>query len=226
MSTLRGLSLISATVTIPPAGGWFASCVISQGNAPDPGAADLVIGDLTLRGTIPEGRAGVDTPDAPACIVIGGNGWNTLLAQEGAYNAPGGVRLSTVLRDLAALAGEAYVAPAEVRLPESWGWPASSSAYPVRARSVLSALVKRGAIPTWRVDPATGRTRFNEWPVIGACDGRAQIVNRDLRRGIRYLALDGSVAAILPGATIEGATIRRVTITDNAGALKAETWDA
>lgn len=228
MSTLRGLAIISAHVTIPPAGGFVAFVVLSEGDAPAPGSADLIIGDATFRGTIPPGRSGVDTPDAPACVIVGGNGWNAPLPREGRYTMPGGVRLSTVLRDLAGIAGEPYDAPAEALLPASWGWPPSSDAAPVRARAVLSQLVKhpRRPIPTWRVDPATGRTRFDDWPAIGACDSVVQILDRDLRRGIRRVGLDGKVAAFVPGATLEGAIIRRVTITELAGKTTGEGWEA
>lgn len=222
MSTLRGLSLISARVFIPPAGAWWAKCVLSSGGAPALGPADLVIGDLTLRGTV--AISGVDTPDAPSCVVYGGAGWRTLLPREGRYSAPGGVRLLTVLADLARLTQETYDAPADALLPASYQWPASADGAQIRASAVLDDLVTRGAIPTWRVDPATGRTRFDAWPSIGAADGRAQITDRDLRIGVRHLGLDGRVAALLPGATLEGAPIRRLVIDDMAGATTAEAW--
>jgi hypothetical protein len=155
-------------------------------------------------------------------LVAGGAGWDALLARRGAYDAPGGVQLLTVIADLARLAGEAYDAPAGASLGSAYEWPKSLGSGPVRARAVLSDLVARGAIATWRVDPPSGRMRFDGWPSIGPADSACKVLSRNLSRGLRRVGLDGLVAALLPGSTLEGARTRRLTVHDSAGALTAE----
>lgn len=217
MSTLAGAPLIRARLDVPPSGGWIAAVALASRPVPPLGPAELVIGDLRLLGRVI--RAGEDEPDQPAVVIAGGPGWDALLTRRGTYNAPGGVRLSTVLADLAKLAGEAYAAPPEAFLPEEYGWGDDP---PIEGRAVLADLVRRKAIPTWRVDPPDGRTRFDPWPDLGPADQLARVLApRNTTRGIRMLGLDRAVARLLPGSTIEGAKTRRLTVFDKAGSLTA-----
>lgn len=210
-------------VHIPWAGEWIAHAVLEVGGVPEPGPAQVKIADLTLDGgrVLPL-RRGFDGPDQPTCVVLGGAGWRTLLPM-GEYSSIAGVRLSTVLQDLAGIAGEPYDAPPDVLLGLAYGWSAATSTAPRRARGVLDELVSRGAVPTWRVPPS-GRTSFSAWPSIGAADGIARVLSRKLSVGQRKLGLDTRAAALLPGATIEGDLIRRTILIDTAGALSAEVW--
>lgn len=223
MSTLRGQRLSRVELHVPSSGGWRAEVTLERGGIPTAGAAELKIADLTLQGTVLAGRGGLVGPDQPSAVVQGGAGWFKLLTQAGAYGAPGGVRLSTVLRDIAALAGEPYDAPDEVLLADGYEWTASTPAAPRMIRSVLAELVQRRAIPTWRVAPS-GQTRFDPWPAIGEALRREQVTRRALTMGVRYVGLIDRAAAFLPGATVEGATIRRVIFVDTGAALSAEVW--
>lgn len=221
MSTLRGAPLILARLDVPPSGGWLARVTLASGPVPELGAAELRIADLSLLGTIT--IAGEDEPDQPVATIAGGAGWDVPLARLGAYGAPGGVRLSTVLRDLCGLAGEPYDAPAEALLPDLYEWPKGSErGGGVPGRIVLRDLVVRGAIQTWRIDPSSGHTRFDPWPDLGPADGLARLLApRNTARGTRTLGLDRAVAGLLPGSTIEGKLTRRLTVLDSAGKLKA-----
>lgn len=223
MSTLQGRRVSDVTLHVPSAGGWWADVTLDVGPVPEPGPAALVIGDLTLQGSVLGDRRGFDGPDLPSCVVAGGAGWRSLITRAGEYSSPAGVRLSTVLRDLAAAAGEAIEAPPERLLGTAYGWSAATSGAPRMLRGVLDELVSRGAVPTWRVDP-NGATSFSAWPTLPPTETVGRIMRRRVTEGVRYVGLDTRVAAFLPGATIEGVPIRRVIYRDVAGALTAEVW--
>lgn len=224
MSTLAGRRATRLEVYYPPSGGWLADVTLERGEVVPPGQATLVIADLPLVGTVLPSRGGLDAADQPRAVVAGGAGWRAFLTIEGRYASPVGVRLTTVLRDLAAIAREPYDVPAEVLLPKAYGWSQSSAQQPRRARAVLADLVARGAIPTWRVTP-NGRTRFDAWPA-GVADGVGRVLKRNLEAGVRYVGLDTRAAACLPGATLEGAIIKRVIFRDDGKALSVEAWDS
>ncbi len=224
MSSIRGRRVARIEAHIPWAGEWIAHAILEVGSVPQPGPAEVRIADLTLQGgAVLPTRRGLDGPDQPTCVILGGAGWRTLLTQHGEYSSPVGVRLLTVLSDLAGLAGEPYDAPADVLLGSAYEWTAATSSAPRRARGVLDDLVARGALPTWRMSPA-GRTVFSAWPSIGAADGIARVMARKLSVGQRKLGLDTRAAALLPGATLEGDLIRRTILIDTGGSLTAEVW--
>jgi hypothetical protein len=152
-------------------------------------------------------------------LLEGGAGWGISLPRLGQYGG-GPLRLSVVLRDLAGLVGELYDPPVDVLLPDSWGWPAGA-----RGWTVLADLVARGAIPTWRVDPATGHTRFDPWPTTGAADATGRVMRRNLTIGRRTVGLDSRVAAWLPGATVEGVTIRRLMLRQTGSKLEIDVYE-
>lgn len=193
---------------------------LDSGDAVEPGDVRLDVGDLSLPGRAMP-RGGLDSPDLPAVEVVGGAGWaRPLPAPGGLYTSPSSVRLTTVLTALAGLAGETYDAPAEVLLGPVYTWRTGT-----QGRTVLADLVARGAIPLWRVDVETGRTRFDPWPSIGAADAHGVLTDpRHLLSGRRTVRLDGAIAAWLPGATIEGETIRHVDFMERDGEMRAEVW--
>lgn len=230
MSTLAGRRTTDLQLHFGESGGTIATGHLESGAPLEVGAATLVLNDLALPGRVVE--SALDSPERPMFVFEQGAGWNTLLPAPGAaYKAPGKVRLSTVLRDLAELAGEAYATPGsglpgaadEALLEQEYGWDASTER-PVRARHVLDDLVARGAIPTWRVDPFTGRTRFDTWPALPAADVHGVIGDRDLANSWRDVALSTSVAAWLPGATVQGETIVRLNLVESAKELRAKVW--
>jgi hypothetical protein len=229
MSSLGTLPVLQIhSLRIPPAGGWWCDLALDGNTLPSVGSLlPLTVGDLVLLGTITE--SGYDDHPVggarPRLTLEGGAGWGKPVARQGAYGPVSpGVRLSTVLRDLAALAAEPYDAPAEFYLAPSYGWPASSPREAVTGRTVLSDLMTRGAIPTWRVDPASGHTRFDLWPSTGAADAFGRVMRRNLRAGVRVVGLDVRVATFLPGATLEGVPVARLHITETSSKLMAEVY--
>ncbi len=233
MATLGGRRVTDLELTIPPAGAWLCTGHLDSGDPVAAGAVTLTIGDLAIQGRILPGRGGTDAPAHPAFVLAGGAGWKTPLpAPGGSYASAAGVRLTTVLRDLAAIAGELYLAPPEVSLGASYGWDVSTPQQPRDCGEVLADLVARRALPLWRVacgarDVApNGRTVFAPWPSWGPADAHGVIRGRDLGRGVWHVALSNSVAAWLPGATVQGRTIARVTLTERDGELRARISDA
>ena len=227
MSSLGSQRLVHCELYVPASGGWWADCKLEQGAAPAVGSTvTLTIKDLALVGKVTS-RSALDAPASPRVVVEGGLGWNTLLPSPGgSYASAGGVRLSTVLGDLAAIAGESFVAPADYILGNAYGWDASDPNLARRCSSVLADLVDRGALVTWRVDPASGAAVFTPWPSIGAADQHATLIgDRNMSRGVREFSINGSVAALLPGATIDKSTIARVQFVETADSIHATTWD-
>jgi hypothetical protein len=228
VSTLDAARVLAIhSLAIPPAGGWLADVSLDATALPALGPATFTVGDLALVGRVT--LAGMDDHPMggarPRVTHEGGAGWGTLLSRPGVYTAADGVRLSTVLRDLAELCGETYDAPAvDALLPPAYRWPASTPREPVRGRDVLADLMTRGAIPTWRVDPATGKARFDAWPSIGAADSAGRVLSRNLARGRRSVGLDVRVAAFLPGSTLEGVATRRLLLSETARKLAVDVY--
>lgn len=224
MSTLNALRVLTADVHIPPSGAWWADVTLDSSALPAVGAATLTLGDLTMSGQVIRTDFDDNPRGAkPYAVVRGGAGWRKPVAMAGTYSG-GPVRLSTVLRDLATMNGETIVQPADVVIGNAYAWQAHAPQAPVHYEDILADLVSRGALSTWRVDPTTGATRFDAWPSIGAADGRGRVTGRNLSRNHRHVGLDVSVAAFLPGATIEGATVSRVMLHEDAGKLSADVY--
>lgn len=227
MSTLGNLRILTADVHIPSTGAWWAEVSLDSSTLPALGPATLSLSDLTLTGQVVRTDFD-DNPRGgkPYAVVRGGAGWRKPVAFAGGYQG-GTVLLSTVLTDLASLTGESIVQPAtasSTSLGASYAWQAHTPAAPVHYEDVLADLMSRGAIPSWRIDPATGATRFDPWPTLPAADGRGRVMSRRLARNHRHVGLDTVVSAFLPGATLEGAAISRVRITQDSGKLTADVY--
>ncbi len=231
VGSLNGHRTARIDAHVPPSGGWLADVALESGGVLPPGPAVLVIADLTLHGAIL--RGGNDGPDQPRMVLAGGAGWRRLLPVAGAYDSPGEVRLSTVLRDLAALAtypggpasGEPYDGPADVQLGDAYEWDAAAPTRPTRARTVLADLIARGVLSSWRV-ATNGRTRFDAWPSTGAVDGLGRINPRNSARGMKHIGLDVKAAAFLPGCTVEGILTARTVFHEDGSSISCETWES
>lgn len=224
MSTLGTLRVLRLEAHVPPTGAWLASVWLDSSTLPAVGQTTLTVGDLELVGSVIR----TDFDDHPGgalavAVVRGGPGWRLPVTRAGSY--AGGVRLVTVLRDLATMAGEPIAEPTDADLGTAYRWEAHSPTAPVHREDVLNELVTRGYLPTWRVEPFTGRTRFDAWPSIGAADGRGRVLSRSTSRGRRTVGLDVVTAAFLPGATLEDTVIRRTILRESAGKLRAEVFE-
>lgn len=227
MSTLNGQRVLELrTLEFPPAGVWWANLTLESGAPPAVGSrATLTVADLSLPGTIL--RAGSDVPQRPDIVVVGGaGGWGAQIASVGSFAASAGVRLSTVLRALALATGETFDAPPDVTIGACYSW--SRAVPPLDRRtydSIANDLARRGAAPSWHVVPSTGHTAWTSWPALPEAAGRVRVTDRDLSRGVRMCGLDVAAACLLPGATLEGATVARLTLTESSSAgLRASVW--
>lgn len=228
MSTLGNLRVLVADVQVPPSGAWFGTVTLDASALPPLGRTVLTIGDLVLVGAVIRS----DWDDAvnggrPIATVRGGAGWRLPVKRAGSYSSSGGVKLSTVIRDLATMTGETCAAPpSDVSLGQSFTWPAHAPLAPVHGQHVLADLVARGFVSTWRIEPSTGHTVWSPWPPLPFADGRGRITSRARDRGRRTVGLDVQVAAFLPGATLEGVAIRRSLFHASASELSAEVYDS
>ena len=193
--------------------------MLEGGAAPAEGATvSALVGDLALTGRVL--RAGNDAPDRPHVIVIGGLGWERPLATPVAYQSDAGIMLSTVLRDLAARAGETIEQPADVPIGLAY---ATGSRRTVR--DALTAIVAAGYAQPWRVD-SDGVTRFGA-RTGGTISARATVIRRNLGVSLRVVGID-SPAAFLPGnVLVDGDTnipITRMVVDEATNRLEVEVW--
>lgn len=101
-STLNGSRVTRAQVVIPYKGTWTADVWIDD--ATDlTGSVTLVIGDLTLKGTVT--RGGSFTGQSSFRLIGGAGGWMKTLGPR-PYQKPAGVKASVVLTDAGKEVGE------------------------------------------------------------------------------------------------------------------------
>lgn len=235
MSTLGSATCARALLFYPFSGGWRADGVLDGGAVPTPGPGQtLTIGDLPVVGTVI--RPALDAPDKPHFVMLGGAGWDTPMPSAPTYQQDAGVRLSTVLTDLATLTrstptdpttGETFeLLTPDIAIGTAYAAPMPRAGQVLRVRDALAALVRAGYVQPWRVDP-DGVTRFGPRSgVLVPAATRQTLIQRDAGVGVALLGVDAP-SAFLPGNTcsaLDGATIRRLVVTETAGKLEAEVW--
>lgn len=236
MSTLGTAPVRSLAVVWPRAGAWRADVTLEGGAS---GAEAPTVGErVTLTvGTAAASRAfvgtvihsGLDAPGLPHVVLQGGAGWERLATSPLAYQSDAGVRLSTVLRDLATRAGEAVEQPADRILGTTYALHASRYADPMRLRDALVSLARVGALGPWRADP-DGTTRFGARSTDGqAVAVRATVLRRDSGVGLVVLGIDDP-SGIAPGmlapvSATETAVVGRLVVVESSGKLEAEAWE-
>lgn len=220
MSGLGSQRVSKLVLSIGLTGTWRGEVWCDEGQAPT-GDLTLTVGDLVLRGAASIG--GTDAPDAPHLIHEGARGWELeVSASDLTYENANGVRLRTVLTDLAKRAGEPIELPRDVNLGKHWCVIATRAGARLTLRDALDALVAGRYVQPWRVD-LDGVTRFGE-RTGGAVDVDAvTVIRRDEAHGYAIVGADAFLA-LLPGATFEGHTITRLVITERPGNLQAEVW--
>ncbi len=108
-ATLNGDRIVSCSLTIPYYGMWAGDATLAQTDNDVQNPCTLVLGNLTLTGWAirTSSFAGVRS----ARLVGGVGGWRQVVAPQ-AYRNPGGLKLSTILQDVAAAVGEKVNVPA------------------------------------------------------------------------------------------------------------------
>jgi len=102
---INGARVSACSITMPYYGAWVADVDV-VGSAEIASPVSLVVGDLTLVGTVV--RQAEFTGDRKARIVGGGGGWGNTIPSKG-YSHVIGVKASTIVGDAAREAGESIV---------------------------------------------------------------------------------------------------------------------
>lgn len=148
-----GISRVtSARVHLPA---WGAPTAVVQLAEEDaiPLTAPLVIGDFSAVMSVQ--KTGPYGGSRGAWLIAGANGWRKLVRRQFYRDTANGVKLSAVLRDVAALVGETVSVPAALDRVLGPYWNRQEDA----AAMALARLVGSG----WWVDPL-GVTRIGERP--------------------------------------------------------------
>ena len=138
--SINGSSVALATITIPFYGSWTADVVMPT-DAPIASPARMLVGDVTMVGTVV--RQAAFAGDTSARIVGGANGWSKSLPSKG-YSHLVGVKMSSVLADLASESGESITVDVDRTLGNHYGRDAG------KASLVLDALT----VGAWWIDPS------------------------------------------------------------------------
>jgi hypothetical protein len=126
-----------------------------------------------------------------------------------------------VLGTYAKTANTDIVQPPDLTLGSHYELIASTPAEKVRWVDALNDLVRAGYLASWRVDP-DGITRFTPRASIEVT-GRATPLRRQGDISLTTYGIDDP-ATFLPGNTIEGVTINRITIREQASKLEADVY--
>lgn len=155
-ASCAGFQVSSGTLMIPLVGVWTADLSLPAGEQIS-GQVEVVIGNLTLQGTVY--RSEVYGGETRARIVGGYAGWRTQAPPQG-YGSGTGLQLSTVLNDLAAVVGERINVVADTSIGNAFARVNFTTS---AASDVLWQMVREGFMSAWYVDPA-GVTQTGAWP--------------------------------------------------------------
>lgn len=211
-ATLNTNRVTSARVDIPAFGCWYADASIDKAVALT-GAVTLQIADLTLSGTVLSGGEDPGTARSHYRIVGGKGGWGRTLPAK-SYANDAGVKVLTVIGDAAKACGEtidASTIAASDRCGPAYARPAGP------ASRVLENL-KPGA---WYVGE-DGVTRIGARPASSPSI-KGPRLRVDKARGIVEVAVE-NIAAILPGASIDGVAAVDVRHEINEKGLRTTVW--
>ena len=192
MSTFKanGLSVAIANVTIPYYGTWTADIVLPTG-VPITNPVTLTLGDLELVGTVI--RQGVFAGDLSVRIVGGGGGWGKELPARG-YSHIIGVRLSTLLADVASESGESIVVDSDRSVGTLWA----------RERAKGESVLRFLTDGKWWVDAAgVTQTKARDGSVIS---NPFTVISRASAAGHFEIATE-ALAPWMPGRTFSTSTV-------------------
>lgn len=187
-STLNGLRVTDAHVTIPAWGCWYAEVSV-DGEQTLTGTATLQLADLKLVGTILSG--GPTLGRSVYRIVAGKGGWGKSVPKT-EYTNDLGVKLSKVLGDAASAVGETIVVDSDTRVGPAWTRPAGP------ANAQLNLLAPKA----WYVDEL-GTTRLGARAASTLTTAAPRTQKADLARGKVVLATE-TIASLLPGVVVDG----------------------
>jgi len=187
--TLNGVASSRGRVQIPAWGAWWADVDLSD-DAVLSGAVTLLVGDAEFSGTIVSG--GVSDGRAAYRVVGGAGGLGRTLPARGYHDADG-VRVSTVVGDLASEAGESIVGASSARRGPHYARPAQAACV------TLAELAPQ----SWYV-ASDGVVHVGARPEV-AYAGDAPRVRVDSSGGVIDFAVDSDVPTFVPGLVVDGA---------------------
>jgi hypothetical protein len=212
IATLAGHRVTHGKTQFPKWGCWFAD-VRLDGAHELSGAVELRFSDLTLSCTILSG--GVTLGTSFYRVVGGGGGWGRVLPEKHYVN-DAGVRLRTVVEDLAREAGESFILATidrDASLGPAWTRPAGPAA----------RTLNHVAPESWYVGE-DGITRYGTRAASTLPAGTTRTVQPDLSRGVLTLASE-TLASLLPGLVVDGREVVDVQHEISAkGGLRTTLW--
>ena len=205
-ATLNGKIITALCLTLPAWGVWTAEADVADAGI-ETGAATLVLGDLTLKGTIVPTRAGSYASKGKYRIVGGAGGWAKKLPAKG-YRNDAGVKISLLLKDAAQAAGE--------QLPATLPAGTVGTTF-ARAAGPGSILLNWVAEKAWFVDE-NGVTQLAPRATSVVTDPSLTVTDWDPKHGRATVAPVDKVAELVPGAQLTsdlfvGADGKATTIT-------------
>lgn len=211
-ATLNGNKVTAATVHLPYFGIWTADVSIDQAVALH-GQVSLVLGDITLVGTV--NRGGSYAGAATYGIVGGYLGWQSTVAPR-SYTHNVGVKLSTVLSDAAAEVGERLSLGADAVLGPFYTRQSAPAVRLLNSLAVTGWYV--GTDGVTRTGARTSKTITSKFDVISADPslGKAMVATESL-----IDVVPGNVANVGLATPI---TISNVVHSVSKGSLRTELW--
>jgi hypothetical protein len=154
-ASIAGNQVVTGSLLIPNVGIWTADLLLatSQGLS---GVVAVTIGNLNLSGFVY--RVAEYGGQTRVRLVGGSGGWRTPVDAQG-YGSSSGVKLSSVLHDVASACGETVKLPKDTSVG-----PAFVRAADI-ASDVLWQAYNQGFIPGWYIDP-NGVTQCAVWPTV------------------------------------------------------------
>lgn len=209
-ATINGLTVPSCRVHLPSYGVWWATVEIDT-EVTLTGSVMLAVADLTLVGTIKSG--GPFRGKSYYRIAGGAGAWWTDVPRKD-YGNDAGVKLKTVITDLARDAGETIGTVADATLGIKY----------VRcdgpACDALNSMLPKG----WYVDEA-GVTQLTARPT-STWQGDLTIVDEtDVSIG-KYVVNSETLAPLVPGISIESKLVVDIEHKLTAGKLRSTLWTA
>lgn len=193
--TLDSHDLARCRLSLPPYGVWMARCYPVETATVTTGArVSLTLGSLALRGTV---RRGGTFVSSTGILVVGGaDGWARTLPRRDPYRADNGVRLSSVVADLAADAGETVTLQAGVERSLGYAW--------TRPAGVASGALDALTAGLWWVGTGGETVVGVRGVAVAVPTATVYSVERvEPERGWARLACpDDAIGAFLPGVAV------------------------